>query len=300
MTTTPPGSDEPTSNPTPAPADVPPASHLPGDTAGSPTEPQQPAGPATPTPAPASGAPDAPAYAAPAPGYAAAPPVPPAAGGPVPPYQPYQAPAPSSGTTNVLAIVSFVGSFFISLVGIICGHIALGQIKRTGEKGRGFALAGLIIGYVSIALTIVGVTILIIVSVMSGLAVATAVRNLPTAIPSAPSDDIALTVDCARFTAAADSLLPVVNEQLPNLADDPETAKAALVSAFDAFTLATSSLSDPDLSSEVDAFNADIDTFKADLDAYIATPADQRDSTQLEDDVNTLSDQFDTLNSYCG
>lgn len=52
--------------------------------------------------------------------------------------------------TNALAIVSFVGAFFVSLVGIICGHIALSQIKRTGEGGKGFAVAGLVIGYISI------------------------------------------------------------------------------------------------------------------------------------------------------
>lgn len=66
------------------------------------------------------------------------------------PVYPY-AYAPEPGT-NVLAIVSLVSAFFISLVAIITGHIALSQIKRTGEKGRGLALAGLIIGYISIAL----------------------------------------------------------------------------------------------------------------------------------------------------
>jgi hypothetical protein len=202
----------------------------------------------------------------------------------------------------VLAIVAFVGSFFVSLVGIICGHIALGQIKRTGEKGRGFALAGLIIGYVSIALTIVGVTILIIVSIAGGLAVASAVRSMPSELP-APTDslgDIALEVDCARLSAAADSLIPVLDDQLPNLATDPTTAQAQIVAAFDAFTATTSGLTDPDLSAEVDAFNADVDAFKADLDAYIATPEAERDTTQLESDVNAISDQFDTLGSYCG
>ncbi|MBG6214876.1 MULTISPECIES: thioredoxin domain-containing protein [unclassified Cryobacterium] len=53
--------------------------------------------------------------------------------------------------TNTLAIVSFVSSFFIGLVGIITGHIALGQIRARGEVGRGFALAGLIIGYIATA-----------------------------------------------------------------------------------------------------------------------------------------------------
>ncbi len=55
--------------------------------------------------------------------------------------------------TNTLALVSLVSSFFVSLVAVITGHIALGQIKQRGEAGRALALAGLIIGYVGIATT---------------------------------------------------------------------------------------------------------------------------------------------------
>ena len=42
------------------------------------------------------------------------------------------------------------------IAGIICGHISLSQIKKTGEQGRGMAIAGLIIGYVGIVLFILG------------------------------------------------------------------------------------------------------------------------------------------------
>lgn len=56
--------------------------------------------------------------------------------------------------TNTLAIVALISSFFVSLAGIICGHIALSQIKRTGEGGRGMAIAGLIIGYIGLVATI--------------------------------------------------------------------------------------------------------------------------------------------------
>ncbi|MGR2753054.1 DUF4190 domain-containing protein [Agromyces arachidis] len=75
----------------------------------------------------------------------------------------YDSSAPSSGApasqkTNVLAIVSLVSSFLIPLVGIITGHIALSQIKKTGEQGRGLAVAGLIIGYV---LFVVGIIVAI-------------------------------------------------------------------------------------------------------------------------------------------
>ena len=71
----------------------------------------------------------------------------------------YQAPA----ATNTLAIVSLVlailGLTFIPLVAsvcaVVCGHISRGQIRRTGEGGSGFATAGLIVGYVSIALFVI-------------------------------------------------------------------------------------------------------------------------------------------------
>lgn len=61
---------------------------------------------------------------------------------------------------NVLAIVSicFAGSAFLGtwclggLVAVITGHVARSQIKRTGEAGDSLALAGLIIGYVAIAM----------------------------------------------------------------------------------------------------------------------------------------------------
>jgi hypothetical protein len=37
---------------------------------------------------------------------------------------------------------------------VICGHIALGKVKRGEAEGEGMAKAGLIMGYISIALNI--------------------------------------------------------------------------------------------------------------------------------------------------
>jgi len=71
----------------------------------------------------------------------------------LPPATPYApAGAPLEERTNVLAIVALVAAFVVPLVGIICGHIALSQIKRTGERGHGLALAGTVLGYVFVAL----------------------------------------------------------------------------------------------------------------------------------------------------
>lgn len=64
--------------------------------------------------------------------------------------------------TNTMALVSLISSilgftavpFLGSIVGIITGHMALRQIRDTGESGAGLAKAGLIIGYVVVALAI--------------------------------------------------------------------------------------------------------------------------------------------------
>lgn len=76
---------------------------------------------------------------------------------PTPPSStPYTATAvPASERTNTLSIVALVLAFVVPLGGIICGHIALGQIKRTGEKGHGLALAGTVLGYIFVALGII-------------------------------------------------------------------------------------------------------------------------------------------------
>ena len=55
--------------------------------------------------------------------------------------------------TNTLAIAALVSSFFIGVTGVILGHIALHQIKTTGERGPGMAMAALIIGYTAIVIS---------------------------------------------------------------------------------------------------------------------------------------------------
>lgn len=57
--------------------------------------------------------------------------------------------------TSGLAITSFVLSLCcLGLPGVICGHIALSQIKKAGGalKGSGLAIAALVLGYVGMVL----------------------------------------------------------------------------------------------------------------------------------------------------
>lgn len=69
---------------------------------------------------------------------------------PAPEPTPY-ASAPAGPKTNTLSIIALVLSIlWISIPAVICGHIAMSQIKTRGEGGRGIAIASLIIGYVGI------------------------------------------------------------------------------------------------------------------------------------------------------
>jgi hypothetical protein len=58
---------------------------------------------------------------------------------------------------NTLAVVSIATALTSigAVAAIITGHVALTQIKKSGESGRGLALAGTIVGYVTIAFWII-------------------------------------------------------------------------------------------------------------------------------------------------
>ncbi|CAN5241512.1 hypothetical protein BH11ACT5_BH11ACT5_21060 [soil metagenome] len=48
--------------------------------------------------------------------------------------------------TNTLSILALVAAFVVSVAGVVLGIIALAQIHRTREGGRGLAIAAIIIG----------------------------------------------------------------------------------------------------------------------------------------------------------
>ncbi len=70
------------------------------------------------------------------------------------PVQQTAEPQMKPGKMNAMAIVGFVFSFFIGLLGLIFSCVASGQIKRAraqgiDEKGKGFTTAGIIISIIS-------------------------------------------------------------------------------------------------------------------------------------------------------
>jgi uncharacterized membrane protein len=65
-------------------------------------------------------------------------------------------------STNGLAIASLVlGILWLfwlgSLVGLILGLVALKQIKNRNQRGRGIAIAGVVLGILGLALSVVGI-----------------------------------------------------------------------------------------------------------------------------------------------
>jgi peptidyl-prolyl cis-trans isomerase B (cyclophilin B) len=82
------------------------------------------------------------------------------------PGYPGYPPPPPPRQTNAWAIVALVSAFTIPPVAIVCGHISLSQIKRTGDEGRVLAIAGLVIGYVLTALMFVFVGVMMWVMLM--------------------------------------------------------------------------------------------------------------------------------------
>src|SRR5262245_11522557 len=100
------------------------------------------------------------------PPYGAYPPPPPGYTG----YYGYPPPRP----TNALAVVSLVCAFVFAPLGIVFGHLSLSQIRKTGEEGRGLAIAGLVIGY----LITVGTVLVIVLSVVFFVRVANELERL--------------------------------------------------------------------------------------------------------------------------
>ncbi|WP_264067887.1 peptidylprolyl isomerase [Mycolicibacterium komossense] len=78
---------------------------------------------------------------------------------PQPPYPPpYAGPRP----TNAMAIASIVCAFVLAPLGVIFGHISLSQIKKSGEDGRGLAIAGLIVGYLITFVSIIALVFMLL------------------------------------------------------------------------------------------------------------------------------------------
>jgi hypothetical protein len=89
--------------------------------------------------------------------------------------QPY-VPLQPTTKTSTLAIISLIGGitgfsilpFLGSIVAVITGHMAQSEIKKSGGMitGKGMAVAGLIMGYLVLALGICGICLAIVLPLL--------------------------------------------------------------------------------------------------------------------------------------
>jgi peptidyl-prolyl cis-trans isomerase B (cyclophilin B) len=164
---------------------------------------------------------------------------PPYGGYPPPPYPsvaPYGYPPPRP--TNGFAVASLICAFLAAPLGIIFGHVSLSQIKRTGEDGRGLAIAGLIIGY----LVTIGSIIALVVMVVFTIAIARELDNQSrydssdtTASPLTPSGGLPdfdpppnLGANCAYPTTTEKASKPNRPPRSGRVPTDPDEVSASM------------------------------------------------------------------------
>src|SRR6266487_3096055 len=85
---------------------------------------------------------------------------------PPPPFalSPTPSTAPTAIWSLVLAVVSFLGGWlFTAIPAVICGHVARSKIRKSGGTlgGMRIATAGLILGYIALALGVLGIPLLV-------------------------------------------------------------------------------------------------------------------------------------------
>ncbi|MDR0344464.1 MAG: DUF4190 domain-containing protein, partial [Nocardiopsaceae bacterium] len=71
-----------------------------------------------------------------------------------------------TNTLAIIALIAGIAQFFgFWLLGtipaVVCGYIARRQIRETGEQGDGMALAGVVLGWVGIGLSVILVAALV-------------------------------------------------------------------------------------------------------------------------------------------
>lgn len=102
----------------------------------------------------------------------------------VPPAPQLGGSAYTTNETNNLAVVSFVagiasffahvipviGGFTVAVIAIVTGFVARGQIKRTREQGMWMANAGIIIGFVHLAIGFILVLVILFLIFVVGVA----------------------------------------------------------------------------------------------------------------------------------
>ena len=175
-----------------------------------------------------------------------APPSPPAGFGPVPPGPMGPAGPMPQAPLNTLAWVSVVVAFVVSPAAIVLGILARKQIARTGERGRGLATLGAVLGSV---FTVIGIATTVLV-----LALATTFTATIQATAPAPAVD----TGASAPGLSAPSPAPTVPS-----GEDVTEGQAQLTAGF----IQVGSAADT-MSTDIQSHRGDLDAMQRDFAAY--------------------------------
>ena len=84
----------------------------------------------------------------------------------------------TGGTSAVCSAILDVLPFALWLAGIVTGHTALGQIKRSGAPGRGRAVWGLALNYFGLFFIVI-FTVIVVILIATGVGVGLLDKVLP-------------------------------------------------------------------------------------------------------------------------
>ena len=200
-------------------------------------------------------------YADPAPGPGYAPTAPAGYGYPDPPQK-----------TNVMAVLGLVFAFLFAPLGVVFSAIGLSQTRRRGEKGRGLALAGLIIAVLAVVLEVL-VVVLAVAAAERAVGTAAASQSAAQRSAEAPAGDSAATGSTAGAGAPGltgsdpHGVLSACKVALPALLDlatdlqnvsTPDEYAQALAKLENTLQGAAALASDPGFAQDVARLDADL------------------------------------------
>ncbi|NMO89281.1 DUF4190 domain-containing protein [Actinomycetospora sp. TBRC 11914] len=182
------------------------------------------------------------------PGEFAAPPSPPVGVGPMPQGPAGWAPgAPTQAPLNTLSWLSVVVAFVASPVAIVLGLVARKQIARTGERGRGLALTGTILGAVFTAIGIATTVLVLVLATTFSASVQATTTPAPVDTAGSPAAPAAPSAPAAPAAPAADD----------------SAGQAQLMAGFVQVGAAADTMS-----TDLETHRGDLDAMQADFKAY--------------------------------
>ncbi len=131
-------------------------------------------------------------------------------------------PPPLPQKTNTFAILSVVFAFLCAPAGAVLGHLGLDQIRRTGQRGRDWAVIGLTLSYTFIVIAVASLVIWTVAGREAERPSTVAASPPPATSSAAPDERFVTAAQLPKLLLSIDEVKQAVNA--PNLTEVEEAA----------------------------------------------------------------------------